>query len=252
MISLQRRGIISNGALAVTTFAASTANLDKSNDYYSAGNPAALQITGNLTLNAWIKPSAISGTQEIITKYDGGAGQRSYKYLLNGSGGLQVIISSNGTATQSHTTSNSIISSGVWSMVSMVYNGSTVEAFKNGVSQGSSSASGGVFNGTANVLCGSEAGVSLFGGGFAFPMIWDTDISAANLLTMYNSGISICYADLESHISGITTNLQYAPRLCNFNGNSGDELVDQSSNGITTTDNGTIPFNATGLTVSCT
>tara|TARA_R110002020_G_scaffold36503_2_gene109749 strand:- start:10057 stop:13566 length:3510 start_codon:yes stop_codon:yes gene_type:complete len=62
-------------------------DFDGTDDYVSMGNPTELQITGTLTLSAWIKTSyAGSTTQAIIYKDNGTTGNRDYKLQLTGSG----------------------------------------------------------------------------------------------------------------------------------------------------------------------
>jgi len=52
---------------------------DGSTDYVDCGNPASLQITGALTLSAWVKMSSTSGqSQDCIISKDNGSSQRSY------------------------------------------------------------------------------------------------------------------------------------------------------------------------------
>ena len=53
--------------------------LDGIDDYVACGNGASLQITGALTISAWVKMSSTSGqSQDCLISKDNGSSQRSY------------------------------------------------------------------------------------------------------------------------------------------------------------------------------
>jgi hypothetical protein len=76
-----------------------------SGNYVSTPDSASLDITGNLTLVAYVAPDTWTpaGTQMFVAKY-GTAGQRSHRFGLVNTGHLTATVSSDGTAT---TTQNS-------------------------------------------------------------------------------------------------------------------------------------------------
>jgi hypothetical protein len=63
-------GAFTNGALSVAPGQSGSAclELDGTNDYLFLGNPAGLQITGQITLSAWVKPDVVTGLRNIINK----------------------------------------------------------------------------------------------------------------------------------------------------------------------------------------
>ena len=61
-------------------------SFDGSDDKIDCGNPAALQITGNLTLEAWFNMDSQTGWKRIISK-DDGSSNRSY-FMHTSSGAL--------------------------------------------------------------------------------------------------------------------------------------------------------------------
>jgi hypothetical protein len=67
-----------------------------SSQYLSVADTAALDITGALTLAAWVKSigSYAAGGRGIVAKYETGTGQRSYAMAINASGYLQALIAS--------------------------------------------------------------------------------------------------------------------------------------------------------------
>ena len=78
-------GTLVNGATWTTDCAAGSHALsfDGSNDYVDCGNDASLNITKNLTIEAWIKPNGLSGAGGIISKLTGTADKQ---YGLNTDG----------------------------------------------------------------------------------------------------------------------------------------------------------------------
>ena len=63
-------GAFSNGALAASPgrFGSGCVELDGTNDYVFLGNPAGLQITGQITISAWVKPDSVTGVRNIVNK----------------------------------------------------------------------------------------------------------------------------------------------------------------------------------------
>lgn len=85
-------------------------------------------------------------------------------------------------------------------------------------------------------------------GSLAIVRFWkDRVLNQTEVTTLYNSGDSKCFADLGS----LQTSITYAPEFANWDGPStGDELTDQSSSGLTTT-NSNVVFTTTGQNVDC-
>ncbi len=236
-------------------FAANTANFNGTTQYFDAGNPAALQITGNITVSIWTKFDTVPSSSEVImSKFNSASDQRAVLLLYtSGSNTIRASVYTDGLGGSAiNVDLGSPPTAGVWIHMVMVYNGSTLKLYIDGSEVDSVSYSSGIFNSTASWLVGSrdETVPDLnLDGSTAFPAIWDNDISSAQVTELCNGGIPICPSDLSA---GLKTDLVYAPRLSNWAGNSGDELVDQSTSGITTTNVGSTPFTGTGLTVKCT
>ncbi len=123
-------GTVVGGASFVTPGQAGSGavSLNGSSQYINLGNPAALQITGQITLAAWIKPNAPSGLQNIINK--------GHNTSPNG----EITLRLSGTTLQggSWTGANAIaslsggVSVGVWQHVCLVYDGAAWRLYKNG------------------------------------------------------------------------------------------------------------------------
>ncbi len=153
-------GTLLNGPLWVTGKLGQYAlDFDGSNDRVDLGNPALLQLTGAMTITAWVWPDSLSDNGRIITK-GGGSGNRGWSLNVESSGmwALQVAVNS--------TTLASLQVSGVtlnaWTHVAGVYDPSGTPSLKfytNGVLAGTATASVPVtqYNSGMNVSIGARA-----------------------------------------------------------------------------------------------
>ena len=250
MSFMMRRGIVSSGALSgIVPFAANSSNLNGTTQYFDAGNPTELQITGDLTIACWVKLTSITSSQIIFSKHK--ASNRSYQLIYSSGNKFRFDISDDGTTELSAVTSSAIIA-GTWHFIAGRYNGSTAELFLDGLPETSLPHSTGIFNGTAKVFIGARDFVGFedhMTGSIAMNYISNTVLSNAQILSMHEATATTrCFADLDPAIQSASV---YAPRLANWGTNAGDELVDQSASGITTNNIASTPFTGTGLTVEC-
>jgi hypothetical protein len=129
--------------------------------YVSVPYASSLNITGPVTIEAWIKRNP--GTyQAVVERYgpnDGGYAVRVESdklsfYTLNNNHDLHRLVS------------NSVITTGVWHHIAAVYDGSRKQIFIDGVLDASSATTFGPGSGTANLRIGvvGDADVYYFGG----------------------------------------------------------------------------------------
>ena len=102
---------------------------DGTDDAIDIGNPTALRITGQITIEAWVKTPDNTRTWQGIVGKISGAGARSYAiaFLTNDA---EVRISPDGTATVASTHSN-VISNDTWYHLVGVADGANVTAYLN-------------------------------------------------------------------------------------------------------------------------
>lgn len=134
-------------------------------DYLYAADSASLSITGNLTIELWVKfeslPSS-GNTMELIPKYDDQSGnQRSWRFFLFNDGGtlkLQFNYSDDGTA-QDALAVNWTPSTGTWYHVAVTLTAASSQArfYVDGVQQGTTQTGTktAIFNSTARVGLGA-------------------------------------------------------------------------------------------------
>ena len=231
-------------------FSANTNLLNGTDQYYDAGNPTEVQITDAITVACWVKLGTLSGGRFVMTKYGESSDRDWYILLHGGTGLLTVQVQTTGvTTTISDPTTPTVDE---WLHVAFTYNKVNVILYVNGVQVAIAANTSSLKATSAPVRIGVNSATipsSYMDGSLPFPSINDTALSAATILEMYNSGVPICTADQSTDI---TDSLVYAPRLANWDTNAGDELVDQSTSGITTTAFNTPTYTDAGLDVECT
>ena len=141
------------------------------NDFIDCGNSASLNFTTDqLTLSAWIKPSAISGNAVVSKAYDAPHSPPYYSWVLyTVSDALHCRID---TAAATY----GALSPGQWQHVAAVYNGSQATLFVNGQAAGSFGKTGNLLSTARNVRIGGRDTSSL--GEFFFGSIDEVRISA--------------------------------------------------------------------------
>ncbi len=107
---------------------------DGIDDYVEVTNESAFDFTDGITLEAWIKPALLSGTQGVISK---NFGNNSHPYQIRLIGN-EVLFGfySNTIGWQPIQTSSANLLVGEWSHIACTYNMSQVKIFVNGIQKG--------------------------------------------------------------------------------------------------------------------
>lgn len=116
-----------------------------------------LDAGSNFTLEAWVKPNAISGTQTIISKVEGAA-QQSYKLQISAGGELNFSIetSTSAGAFVNCTSAAGAIEGGRWYHVAATYDQSVMRLYINGREVNTTAEAGAITNSTAPFKLGAE------------------------------------------------------------------------------------------------
>lgn len=164
---------------------------ESNNDHLDAGNPSALNLTGDqVTLSVWINLESASAEGKIIAKWSDAGGD--FQYLLSSDGGDKCLFSifNGGTRIAIGSTN---MSTGTWHHIAGVYDGSEVRCYLNGVEDGSNSASGNMSSTSAPVRIGAGSGGSgtenPFDGDIGHASIWDTALTEGEIESLA-SGVS--------------------------------------------------------------
>src|SRR3989344_3626829 len=124
-------GTLTNGPTKTVGKVGQAMSFDGSNDYVNVSHNAALDITGNLTLSAWIKKDTNAGADGIIGK--GGCYNMICPYSLRSCGTGPIIFAINdGTAGQNDVVTSSVLNLNTWYYVTAVRSGNNVSLYING------------------------------------------------------------------------------------------------------------------------
>jgi len=129
-----------NGSPSTSTLMAdsglATADLDGDSQFFYAtdANFPESGIVGDMTIQAWIKPTNFDAERAIVGKYLTSGNNRSYIFRVNTAGELAVRISSDGIGGTNKATAGVDLVAGAWTHVAFVYDASegTGDFYKNG------------------------------------------------------------------------------------------------------------------------
>lgn len=144
----------------------SALSFDGSDDYVVAADSTNLSVTGNLTLESWIKLSAISSGQTITGKWDETTANndRSYRLWLDSSNRLNLSVSTDGSTVVTHTGTNTTFAANTWYHVTGVYNtAGTMDLYVNGIldaTQKSSGVPASIDDNASNLYIGAKENTS--------------------------------------------------------------------------------------------
>lgn len=161
-----------------------------SSQYLSAPDTASLDITGAITLAAWVKSSGSYGTRGIVSKFETATNNRSYALYINASGQLVTAFSPSGTSANVRTDTGSTILGTNWRHVAVTFVASTsVALYVNGATESTSNNGvtipSALFNGTAPLWIGAVATTSpLWDGLIAEAAIYSAALTAAEIASL--------------------------------------------------------------------
>jgi len=242
--------------LAPLIYPVNSANLNGSSQYFTFSKPTGFDTSASFSFKAWFKTNSPQGGRILNGVYEP-AGADCFLAISSGLGGQDLVTfgaNNGGSWTASnHVTSVDTFKDDLWHMAVGVYNDSdnTLKIYVDVVLQGTTnSAPTPVDSASMAFAIGRYEAQSLeyFLGSIYEPEIFTEALTLTQIQDLYNIGVSLCYEDRDS---SLTDNSIYAPKLGNYDTNTGSELVDQSSNMVTTANNGSTPFTGTGLTVEC-
>lgn len=192
-------------------------NFDGSNDYISVTQDSAINISGNITLSAWVNRTSTSSYNAIYTKRQVG-GSMNYQFIINNTNGLIGLGHSGGSWVYNTDTT---LSTGTWYHVAVTVSSGTAQFYVNGVAEDS-------FTGisitatTHNLIIGATSGYNHFKGNIDEASVFNSALSSSDITSIYNSGTP---TDLSS----------YSPvawwRMGDDDDGTGTTVTDQGSGG---------------------
>jgi hypothetical protein len=153
-----------------------------------APDAASLDITGDLTLVAWVRTTT-AGQEAIVGKWNGSTVQRAYVMYIDG-GNLKCVVSDDNAFNAAYQANGGAINDGLWHSVALVFDaGTSVEAFIDGVSSATaSSAPASIISNTAPFRIGAfdDLAASILDGHVGEVRLYNATKSAAELLAIKN------------------------------------------------------------------
>ena len=176
------------GALSGDTNTAMTFN--GSTGYVSMADSASLNMTGDLTVEAWAKPGSLDSITRAIIHKGGTSGYGSYQYRIgltssNFWRGTVYIGSTNYTVT-----SSSVATSAAWTYLAMTRSGSTLKLYVNGVAVATATASGALNASSGNLAIGRTGATSVdyFKGSIDEVAVYPAALSSTRIAAHYRAG----------------------------------------------------------------
>ncbi len=177
--------------------------------YVDAGTGSSLDITGNITVSAWINLSAsvdANSYDRIISKgEDSSEASGAYAMWINGNK-VEFAIYQSGTKAYSKYTSTSL-STGTWYHLVGVYDGSMMKIYLNGVLENSDAASGAIDSSANNLYLGARYGSPTanrdFNGKLDEVRIYNRALSPTEVSNLYNWAPGpVGYWKMDDHVKG--------------------------------------------------
>lgn len=163
-------------------------NFDGVNDDLDAGNPAALQITGDqITVSAWIRIASKTAEKKTVAKWaDSPSIAHSYLLSIAGTGNDKAIfaIDQGGLSIAIGVTALDV---GMWYHLAGTYDGVNVRIYVNGVQDGISAQTGDITSTTSPVRIGQGSGTSIeqpFDGDIGHVHIRNVALSDADIASL--------------------------------------------------------------------
>jgi len=158
-------------------------SLDGTNDYLSVTQDSAINISGNITLSAWVKQNAQGSYGAIFTKRQVG-GSMNYQLLMRNNTGAIGLGHSGGSWFYDSTS----LPTGSWYHVAATVSSGTVQLYVNGDEKDSSS--GITITGTTqDLIIGATVGYNYFNGLIDEASIFNSALSTSDIQAIYNSGV---------------------------------------------------------------
>lgn len=189
-----------HGILARPTAAASFSNtksvdFDGVDDYVSIGNPTELQITGDITVSAWIKVGT-NTTQVIFGKDDGT--NNSYIFYLS-AGKPAMVLWTTSSSVYNQTVSGTTVGDGSWHHLMWVKSGSNYKIYIDGSLSINQSKSAVINNSSATATIGSRirsASPLYTTGKIDEVAVWNSDQSG-NIGSIYSASGAVDLSSLS-------------------------------------------------------
>jgi len=181
-----------------------------SSRYVNCGSPESLDITGNITLEAWIKPASIN-TYGIISKIDG-SGIGAYGLWTRSTGSFEILLDNPDGGWINASSPVNTLRTNEWNHLVGLWNGTQMKVYHNGVQAGASSYSGRMVAAAQNLTIGALVpGSYILNGSIDEVRVYNAALPSSAIREQYLAGLDKLLAN------GQITNGEYQQRLSDLN-----------------------------------
>jgi hypothetical protein len=200
-----------------------------SSQYVDIGNDASLNLTTEGTLTAWVNPAAFGDYMCVICKTDATTFTRNYDFDIEVTSGKVRFYTTQGAANYQGVIGNTGIPLNTWTFVAARYNGTEMQVFVNGQSDGTFSLTGAMDTTTGIAAIGimGSSGFFYFNGDIDDARVYNRALTDTELLNLYQSSSRLVITDglkawhkLDDGIDGATASGATA-KDSSGNGNTG-------------------------------
>lgn len=232
-------------------------SFDGSNDYVTMGSNDIFAVNGPFTISAWVNPTSFSGNttaNAILGRYDDASSRRNYLLYTDASGQLLFQTSTNASCASGGTVtlpSGKNLSTGIWSHVAGVYDGTYMHTYINGKEVGTPVAQSSICTAATSFAVGvrygggSVATSSVFSGRIDDPKFYRQALTSNQIKIDYNRGASQVVgalsdkstyepqaANQEYCVPGDTTSCNAPVGLWKFDLSAATQFQDTSGNNL--------------------
>ena len=184
----------------VELFSRKSIALDGVDDFVDMGNVLNFERLDTFSISAWVKKNDNGAGMMIVAKQETSLNFKGWMFYFDSANNLKFVLRrQNQTFNRLIATSTNSISSGSWNHVLVTYDGSSTEAgfnfYINGADAGSNG-SGGTLGGGASLattiplqIGTRNSTFNLFEGNIDEVSIFNTELSASDVTTIYNGGV---------------------------------------------------------------
>jgi glucose/arabinose dehydrogenase len=148
-------GVVSGAAWNTAGKFGGALSFDGVNDWVTVADSASLRVATGLTLEAWVKPSALNGSWQTVLLKERTGGLCYALYAHTGALGPSAHVDVGSSEPRAR--SSSLLSGGVWTHLAATYDGTAVRLYVNGVLAVSQAASGAVTSSTGALRIGGNS-----------------------------------------------------------------------------------------------
>ncbi|MFI7228439.1 LamG-like jellyroll fold domain-containing protein [Nonomuraea angiospora] len=178
-------GTAANTAWSVTGKYGQALSFNGTSSWVTVADSASLRLTGGMTLEAWVRPTSVSGWRTVLMKEFGA----DLAYAIMGSGGsgpAAFIYTSSGA----NAPAASNLPLNTWSHVAATYDGSTLRMFVNGTQVATNPTGGNLRTGTSPLRIGGNSGSGEYFSGLIDEVrVYNKALTAAEITTDMNTPV---------------------------------------------------------------